>query len=66
METRYVVEYKTSTGWRRMYGTDGLDLRPSRTLEAAKKERSKAVRRHKPYGRDFQYRIAEVTTAYHH
>lgn len=66
MDARFVVEYKTPTGWRPMYGSDGRPLRPSRSLADAKKEKAKAIRRHKPYGRDFQYRIAEISTTYHH
>jgi hypothetical protein len=64
MKESYRLEYQTSKGaWYEMYTSPAKGLtRPiiTKTLEECQKERSKAIKRHKPYGRDYTYRIVRV------
>jgi len=55
------LEYQTRYGWRTMYDKNGAEIVFIRSLDVAKAERTKAIKRHKPYGRDFTYRIVKVT-----
>jgi hypothetical protein len=60
----FQLEYEVRPGdWRPMYGDvrkGGKDIVVN-TLELARKERTKAISRHKPYGRDYTYRIVKKT-----
>jgi hypothetical protein len=54
------LEYRACNGWHSMYTSGGNDV-ITRTLNEAKAERTKAIKRHKPYGRDYTYRIVKIT-----
>jgi hypothetical protein len=55
------LEYQTRHGWRTMYDKNGAEITFIKSLDEAKIERTKAIKRHKPYGRDYTYRIVKVT-----
>lgn len=57
----YRLEYQTQWGWPTMTDRNGAPLTQMKTLDEAKAERTKAIRRHRPYGRDYTYRIVKVT-----
>lgn len=61
VKVRFRLEYQARYGWRVMYDRDGKDIRNLKTIDEAKAERVKAIKRHKPYGRDYVYRIVKIT-----
>lgn len=62
MKIRFRLEasVKNANKWRTMYDARGFDI-IVKTEDAAKRERTKAIKRHKPYGRDYDYRIVKIT-----
>lgn len=62
MKIRFRLEasVKGKDKWRTMWDTKGFDI-VVHTEDQARRECAKAIKRHKPYGRDFDYRIVKIT-----
>lgn len=61
-KVRFILEYHATPHiWSRMYDRDGHNLPEYKTIQGAINARAAAKRRHKPYGRDFAYRIIKIT-----
>ena len=70
IEIRFRLEYRdpkspnySARQWRTMYGSvnDGSKHIITKTLDECQAERTRAIRRHRPYGRNYEYRIVKIT-----